>query len=116
MQRAGRREAPRSVLPLYLGEQVLEVGPVELGDGTLVLLQAPGPEVEVELRDAVLDRGPQHPAVLADEAPQPRTRDLVAQPAAVVRGDELVELGEREVRLAPDVAELEAGVAVARAL
>ena len=42
--------------------------------------------------------------------------DLVAQPAAVVRGDEFVELIDGQAALAPDVAQLEARVVVAGVL
>src|SRR3978361_753996 len=87
--------------------ELVELRPVELRDRALVLLHAPAPEVEVERRDAVLDRRPERPAVLGDEAPEPRSRDLVGERTAVVMRDELVELCEREVRFAPDVAELE---------
>src|SRR3954447_16535909 len=99
-----------SVRTARLGEQPLEVRPVELGRGALVLLHPPRPEVEVELRHAVLDRGPQRPAVLRHQSPQPRAGDLVPQPPAVVGGDELLQLARREVRLAPHVAQLEARV------
>src|ERR1700712_2948875 len=96
--------------------ELVELRPVELRDRALVLLHAPAPEVEVERRDAVLDRGPERPAVLRDETPQARPRDLVGERAPVVVADELVELREREIRLAPDVAELEHRVVVARVL
>src|SRR4051795_1856322 len=83
-----------SVRTPRLVEQPLEVRTVELGHRALVLLQPPGPEVEVDLRHAVLDRRPQRPAVLGHQAPEPRAGDLVAQPASVVGGDERLELGQ----------------------
>ncbi len=52
----------------------------------------------------------------ADDALQVRPRDLVPQPAAVVGGDELVELVGGQAALAPDVAEFEARVVVAGVL
>src|SRR3954447_11534933 len=110
--RAGRR----SVVTLDVLAELLEVGAVELLHGPLVLLHAPAPEVEVERRDAVLDRRPERPPVLGHETVQAGPRDLVYERAAVVVGDELVELREREIRLAPDVAELEHRVVVAGVL
>src|SRR5262245_9355310 len=97
-------------------EQAPEVGAVELQDGPLVMLHAPFPEVEVDLGDAVLNRGPERPSVLRHEPPEACASGLVSKRPAVVVANELVELLEREVRLAPDVAELEAGVVVARVL
>src|SRR5215470_4912095 len=104
------------VLALHVCHQLLELRPVELLDGPLVLLHRPAPEVEVEVGDSVLDRAPERPAVLRHQAPQPCARDLVAQRPAPVGGDELLELLEREVRLAPDVAELERRLVVAGVL
>src|SRR3954452_23008077 len=52
-----------------LVEQRLEVRAVELGHRALVLLHPPGPEVEVDVRHAVLDRRPQRPPVLRHQAP-----------------------------------------------
>ena len=60
-------------------QQVVEVGAVELRDGQVVLLHAPGPEVEVDRADLGLDRGPQRPAVPRHQAEQPGPGDLVAQ-------------------------------------
>ena len=72
----GRAE---SIRPLHLLEQLLEGRAVELGDGAVVLLHAPAPEVEVDVRDAVLDGGPQRPAVLRHEPPEARACHLVPQ-------------------------------------
>ena len=88
------------------------MGAFELGDGALVLLHPPAPEVEVDVGNAVLDGRPERPAVLRHEAPQPGARNLVGERPPVVVGDQLVELLEGEVRLAPDVPELEARVVV----
>ena len=63
-----------------------------------------------------MDAAPQCPAVLGDDALQVGPSDLVPQPAAVVRGDELVELLGGQAALAPDVAEFEARVVVAGVL
>ena len=82
----------------------------------VVLLHPPLPEVEVDVRDAVLDRRPERPAVLRHQPPEARPRHLVAQRPAVVVADQLLQLVERQVRLAPHVAELEAGVVVPRIL
>ena len=78
-----------------------------------VLLKPSRPEVEVDIAGAVLDRCPERPAVLGHQAEQPRAGDLCPRSAAVVRAHQLVEMIEAQVRLAPDVAEFEAGVVVA---
>ena len=55
---------PGSVCPRHVGQEPLEVGTGEGGLGPLVLLHAPGPEVELDGADGVLDRRPQRPSVL----------------------------------------------------
>src|SRR3954469_5241414 len=85
------RAGPRSVVTLDVLAELREVGAVELLDRALELLHAPAPEVEVDRRDAVLDRRPQHPAVLGHQAVQPRAGDLVGEWRAVVVADELLE-------------------------
>src|SRR5680860_1045765 len=85
---------------------------VELLDSPVVLLHPPLPEVEVERAVGVLDGGPQRPAVLRHQTEQAGASDEVRPLPPVVVGDELVELVGREVRFAPDVAELEAWVVV----
>src|SRR5256885_16512381 len=85
------RRPPRSTLFPYttlFRSQPREVGAVKLRPGALVLFHAPFPEVEVDLGHAVLDRGPQRPAVLRHQPPQPCPGDLVAQRSAVVRSEE----------------------------
>ena len=74
------------------------------------------PEVEIDVADRVLDGRPQRPPVLGHQPQQPCSRHLVGDRPAVVVGHQGLELVERQVRLAPDVAELESGVAVARVL
>ena len=91
-------------------------GTVELLHRPVVLLHRPLPEVEVEVADRVLDRAPQRPAVLRHHAEESSPGHLIGQGLAVVMGDELLELVERQVGLAPDVAQLEGGIAVARVL
>src|SRR4051794_36797848 len=113
--RSGRWEAT-SVVPRRLLEEVLELRPVELGDRAVVLLHRPLPEVEVDRADRVLDRAPERPAVLRHQSPQARPGDPMAQQLPVVRLHQLVELLAGEVRLAPEVAELEAGIVVAGVL
>ena len=70
-------------------------------------------------------RGRRSPSWIEAQSVQPyfdirphrrRAGDLVAQRPAVVVRDELLELLEREIRLAPDVAELEARLVVAGVL
>src|SRR6476646_5537268 len=112
MSQSGRRRVYRtaqetpppagSVRALDVTDEAVEVGAVELADGAVVLVHPPRPEVEVDVRDAVLDRRPERPAVLRHEAPEAGPRDLVGEVLAVVVAHELVELAEREVRLAPD--------------
>src|SRR4029077_956227 len=114
--RIGALAGPRSVLTLDVLAQAREVRPVERLERALVLLHAPAPEVEVDRRHAILDRGPERPAVLRHQAPQASASDLVDERAAVVVRHQLVELLEREIGLAPDVAELEHRVVVARVL
>src|SRR3954468_18152989 len=111
-----RARCGRSVIAGHLLEEPLEVRAVELRDRTLVLLQPPGPEVEVDGADGVLDGGPQRPAVLRQQPPEPGPGYPVAEQPSVVGLDQLVELVERQRRLAPEVAELEAGVVVAAVL
>ena len=65
---------------------------------------------------ARLDRRPQRPPVARHQALQLGPREPARTRTAVVGGDELVELVVVEVALAPDVAELEAGVVVAGVL
>src|SRR5438309_95370 len=74
-----------------------EVGPVELRDRALVLLHAPGPEVEVDRGHAVLNRCPERPPVLRHEAPEAGAGDLVCKRPPVVMLHQLLELLEREV-------------------
>src|SRR5665213_2429850 len=106
----------RSVVPLDVGDQALEQGSAEGGDGPLVLLHPPWPEGEVELAGRLLDRGPQGPSILRHQAPQAGPCDLVGQVRAVVGGDQVLELVVVQVAFAPDVAQLEAGVVVAGVL
>src|SRR5579862_6237880 len=82
----------------------------------VVLLEAPGPEVEVDLALGVLDRRPQRPPVLGHQPIEPGPCDPVGERPAVVGRDELVELVTCQVALAPDVAELEARIVVAGVL
>ena len=90
-----------------------EVGALELVDSTVVTLHGPPPEVEVQWAGAILDAAPQCPAVLADNALQPSTGELVPQPPAVVGGHQLVELLQGQLTFGPRVAQLEAGIVVA---
>src|SRR4051812_12929366 len=105
-----------SVVPRGLLEQALELRTVELGHGPVVLLHRPLPEVEVDRADRALDRAPERPAVLRHQSPQPGPGDAVPEQSSVVRLHQLVELLGAEVGLAPEVAELEAGVVVAGVL
>src|SRR4051812_1124608 len=97
-----------SVVPARLLEQGLELGTVELLDRSVVLLHAPGPEVEVDGAHRVLDRPPERPAVLRHESPQSSSRDAVAKQLPVVRLHQLLELFRVQAGLAPDVPQLEA--------
>src|SRR5436190_15070751 len=99
-----------SVVPGGLLEQPVEVGAVELGDGPVVLLHRPGPEVEVDLADRVLDGAPQGPAVLRHQAPEAGAGHSMPEQLSVVGLHQLLELFLGEVGLAPEVAELEARV------
>src|ERR1700678_1052561 len=64
----------------------------------------------------MLDRGPQGPAVHAGQAEQPGPGDLARPGPPVVGGDKRGQAIVVEASLGPDVAELEAGVVVARVL
>src|SRR5689334_3767329 len=92
-----------SVAGCYLVEQPLIAGTAELGDGRLVALHRPVPEVEFECAGTMLDAAPQCPAVFGHDALQVGPRRPVRPRTAVVSGDELVELVEGEPALAPDV-------------
>ena len=93
-----------------------QVRPLELGHRTLITFHRPFPEVEFDCAGTVLYAAPQCPAVLADDALQVGAGGLVAQPAPVVGGDEIVELVGGHAGLAPGVAQLETRVVVARVL
>src|SRR6202023_4126898 len=105
-----------SVRALNVREQPLELGPVELRDRAVVLLHCPAPEIEVEIGDPDLDRAPKRPAVLRHQPPETAAGDLVPQRLPEVVRNELLELRERQIRLAPHVPELEARIVVARVL
>src|SRR5215475_11106974 len=112
-----RGTAMPSVGPLGVIEQPAEAAVVaEHGHRGLVPFQPPAPEVEVDGAVSILDPGPQRPAVLGHQAEQLGAREPVPQRPAVIAGHQLLELVKRQVALAPDVAELEAGVVVARVL
>src|SRR3712207_1226920 len=111
-----RARAGSSVIAGGLLEEPLEVRAVELRERPVVLLHPPGPEVEVQGADRILDRGPQRPAVLRHQPPEPSTSDAVPEQPAVVRPDQRLQVLERQGGLAPDVAELEVGVVVAAVL
>src|SRR5215472_17932042 len=104
---------PGSVIALHLVEQPVELGRGEPGQRAVVPFHCPGPEVEVDRADRSLDRAPQRPSVLARQAEQLGPGYLVAQRAAVVLAHEAVEGSIGQVALAPDVAELEAGIVIA---
>src|SRR5689334_2652448 len=99
-----------------LVEQPGKMGAGEAGHGTLVALHGPGPEVEVDRADRGLDRAPQCPAVLAGQAEQHGPSDLARLRAAVILADQVLKRLVGELALGPDVAQLEAGVVVARVL
>src|SRR5689334_20951226 len=103
-----------SILSHYIIKQPLEVVAGQAFGGALEAGHRPGPEIEVERAGRVLDRPPQRPAVLAHHAEQPGPGDLVPQRGPVVSGDQFGQLVQGELALAPDVAQLEAGVVVAR--
>src|SRR5664280_2062352 len=106
----------RSVVALDVPDQLLQVRPPKGGHRPLVVLQAPGPEGEVDVTGRVLDRRPQRPPVLGHEPLEARPGDPVDQRSPVVAGDQQLELVVVEVALAGDVAEFEARVVVARVL
>src|SRR5690242_5308830 len=97
-------------------EEPLEIWTVEFRDGPLVLLHPPGPEVEVDVAGGVLDGRPQGPPVLGHEPEEPSSRHLDAGMTPEVRRDQLFQPVWRQGRFAPEVAEFEAGVIVARVL
>src|SRR5690242_21127917 len=103
-----------SVISLGLVKQPGEVRPGHCLSSRLVALHGPGPEIEVERAGAGLDGSPQRPPVLGGQAEQPGPGDLVAQRPAVVLADQIGQPVEIQAAFAPDVAELEAGVIVAR--
>src|SRR6195952_1442688 len=105
-----------SVLPRRRLEQPLELRAVELGDRPVVLLHAPLPEVEVDRADRALDRSPEGPAVLGHQSPEPGPGHAMTEQLSVVGLHQLLELLGAQVGLAPEVAELEAGVVVAGVL
>src|SRR4051795_3699910 len=105
-----------SVGGVYVVEQAGDMRAVEFGDGGLVAFHRPAPEVVLQCAGGALDAAPQCPAVLGDDALQVGSGGLVPQCPAVVRGDELIQLVGGQATLAPDVAELEAGIVVAGVL
>src|SRR4051812_46738277 len=94
-----------SVIAGHVLQEQLEVGALELGDRTVVLLHGPGPEVVVQPADGRLDRSPQRPAVLRHQRPEPRASNAVAEQPTVVGLHQLLQVREVQVGLAPEVAE-----------
>src|SRR4051794_8082956 len=97
-------------------DQRFEVAARELLAGSDVLLHAPLPIIEVDIADRVLDRRPQRPRVLRDQAEQPRPGCLARRRPAQVSGYQVLEPVDVERGLAPDVAEFETRVVVAGVL
>src|SRR3984885_3361675 len=79
-------------------------------------LHGPAPEVELDRAAGVLDRPPQRPSVLAYQPQDLGARDLVPQRKAVVGTHQIREGVGGQAAFAPDVAELETRVVVARVL
>src|SRR5216683_8075224 len=113
---SGKPPRCRSLTARRIVEQPGKAPTGETGHGALVVLHGPGPEVEVDRADGGLDRPPQRPAVLPGRAEQHGPRDLRRLRAAVVRADQVLKRLVGELALGPDVAELEAGIVVARVL
>src|SRR3984885_15068290 len=105
-----------SVIALRILEQGGEVAGRESGRRSLEALHGPRPEIEVQRARGVLDRAPPGPSVLARQAEQPGPGRLAPPRRAVIGGHQLLQDLHRQTALAPDVAELEAGVVVARVL
>src|ERR1700735_352796 len=105
-----------SVIALRLAEQAGEISSPEPLDRPVEALHRPGPEVEVDRAGSALDGTPQRPPVLARKAKQAGAGDLAVQRPAVIRGDQLGQAVQRQTALAPDIAELEARVVIARVL
>src|SRR4051794_17052076 len=109
-----RADSGRSVVTRHLFQQPFEPARGEPARGLLEALASPAVEVEVDAARGRLDHAPQRPAVRRDEGLQPRPGELVSQRSPEVRRDEFVDLVVVEVALGAGVAELEAGVVVAR--
>src|SRR5208337_2583542 len=101
-----------SVILLDVLEQVFEASGGETTGRALEPFHGPGPEVVIEGARGVLDRAPQRPPVHAHQAEEPGPGDHAPPRPAVVGRDELGQRVIGQVRLGPDVAELEAGVVV----
>src|SRR3984957_3896153 len=86
------------------------------GRSRLEPLHGPAPEVELDRAAGVLDRPPQRPSVLAYQPQDLGARYLIPQKFAVVPAHEGRESVGGQAAFAPDVAELETGIVVARVL
>src|SRR6516165_6450895 len=114
--RCGNSAIDYLTLSLHIVQQFREVLAGEALRRALEALHRPRPEIEVQRAGRVLDRPPQRPAVLAHQAEDPGPGDLVPQRRPVVAGDQLGQRVQGQPALAPDVAQLETGVVVARVL
>ena len=77
---------------LTSAEQLLELGPVEFLDGALVLLHRPAPEVEVEVARCRPGSSPRASSRTSTSGPRAVRARPCCERAAVVVGDELLEL------------------------
>src|SRR5579872_4985602 len=110
------RSGRLSVISPDILEQSGEVSGRESGGRSLEPFHGPRPEVEVQRAGRVLDRAPQRPSVLARQAEQTGPGRLGSARRAVIGGDQRLQGLHGQPALAPDVAELEAGIVVARVL
>src|SRR5215467_13655125 len=114
--RCGSSAIDYLILSLHIVQEPPEVLTGKAARRALEALHRPRPEIEVQRAGRVLDRPPQRPAVLAHQAENPGPGDLVPQRGPVVAGDQPGQGVQGQPALAPDVAQLETGVVVARVL
>ena len=77
-QRAGATPGPASVFSLDVLHQPLEIEPSNSATARSYFSHSPGPEVEIDVGDTVLDGGPERPAVFRHQPPEAARATLFA--------------------------------------